>query len=115
MTNQEGIMQIDYSKYIDTRLYLTIGLISVGTSYSNTVRINISDYCLLVNWLQVEPNKEVEDMMAEMPSGRLNGLGFVLKGILKCSESYVGLHIDYYKYNTIKEYFNDYQLFKRLI
>lgn len=112
-------MQSYYPTYIDPNTVLLVGLISLGydTTYDteSSIRVNISDYVLLKHWLGIAVKTDVDNRMGDLPKGRLTGLSFVLKDILNCSEGYIAMHIDYYNYTNIKEYFYEYQQLKHYI
>ena len=109
-----GYMKIDYPIYINKPLYITVACITIGYDYrKDNLCVNVSDYIKLSNWLEVEIDRDIEKLFSSLPlRGRGNSLSFVLSRLLECNENYITAHIDFYKTNTYKELFNDFQIYK---
>ena len=113
------IMPIDYPSYINPKLYLVVALCStLNRRYQGEVQnCGVTDYNLLCKWLMNESDidREVEASITDMSVQYWTYIDFCLPYTLKCKRAYVQMHLTYYQYNNIREYFHEYQLLKTLI
>lgn len=113
------IMPIDYSQYINPKLLLVVSLCStLNRRPSGSVQDSgVTDYNLLCNWLMssedidAEVNRQITDMSVQY----WTYIDFCLAYTLKCKRAYVQMHLTYYQYTNMREYFHEYQLLKELI
>lgn len=105
---------------IDYNLVTTLALIILGSDLdTDDFRLQISDYVLLANWLDVKKEVSTEGL-APIHRANSTGLGMVMAGIThkygtENSNTYIAIHLSIYHQLYEKEFYYDYQLFKRLI
>ena len=110
------IMPIDYQSYINPKLYLVVALCSTlnHRPQGEVQNAGVTDYNLLCDWLMdsTDVDTKVDSKMTTMSVQYWTYIDFTLAHRLKCTRAYVQMHLTYYQFTNIKEYFHEYQLLK---
>lgn len=105
---------LEYPAYISPSMHLTVSLCSLLFQYNRGDEHWNQGYenTLLADWINPIVDREVESSLTKGILRYWTDISHAIATKSNCSENYVQMHLAYYQYTNIKEYFNEYQTLK---